>query len=801
MATVKPLDTKHLFRACNAKQFPFDTTADLLPIDVVIAQERALDAVQFGIRVHGDGYNVFALGPAGQGKHAAVSHMLAQEAASRPTPGDWCYVNNFQQSHKPRVLSLPAGRGAGLQGDMDQLIEDLGSAIPTAFESESYRSRVEELEEELKQRQQNALEGLKEQAGKRRITLMRTPTGFAFAPLGDDDEVLRPEQFEQLSAEAKQQIERGVEELQERLQKLLRQFPPWGKETREKIKALNREVAELAVSHLIDALNQRYRDLPNVIGHLEAVRRDIIDHVDEFRGQQEAPVTIPGLMPPSSRYQRYRVNVLVDNGDQRAAPVVYEDLPSHHNLIGRAEYQAQMGALITDFTLIKAGALHRANGGYLILDARQLLLQPFAWDSLKRALRSREIRIESLERMLSLVSTASLEPEPIPLDVKVVLTGERLLYYLLYQLDPDFADLFKVAADFEDIVERSSDTDMLYARLFATLARDAELRPLHRDAVARAIEHSARVAGDAEKLSTHLRGIADLLREADYWAGVAERDHIARNDIQRAVDEQIRRPDRIRTRIYEEIERGTILIDTHGEKTGQINGLSVLQLGDFAFGQPSRITATARFGEGKVIDIERETELGGAIHSKGVLILSSFLASRFGRDQPLSMAASLVFEQSYGRVEGDSASLAELCALLSVLSDLPIRQSLAITGSVNQHGEAQAIGGVNQKIEGFFDVCAARGLTGEQGVLIPAGNVKHLMLRHDVVDAAEAGRFHVYAVANVDQAVTLMTDVEAGAPDDRGCYPQESVNGRAARRLKDLFELRRKFLADAGKKA
>ena len=454
---------------------------------------------------------------------------------------------------------------------------------------------------------------------------------------------------------------------------------------------------------------------------------------------------------------------------------------------------AQLGALVTDFNLIKAGALHRANGGYLILDARKVLLQPFAWEELKRALSSEEIRIEVLGQTLSLISTVSLEPESIPLDVKVVLLGERLLYYTLSQLDPDFAELFKVAADFEDQMDRTPENHLLYARMIATMVRQEGLRPFDREAVARVIEQSARLAGDAERLSTHVRSIADLLREADYWAGEAQHSVVTAADVQRAIDAQVYRSDRVRERIQEEIQRGTILIDTQGAAVGQVNGLSVLTLGQFAFGRPSRITALVRLGRGEVIDIEREVALGGPIHSKGVLILSSYLGARYARDQPLSLSASLVFEQSYSGVEGDSASSAELYALLSALADLPIKQSLAVTGSVNQHGQVQAIGGVNEKIEGFFDICRAQGMNGEQGVLIPASNVKHLMLRPDVVEAVAAGHFHVYPVETIDQGIELLTGVPAGEPDETGAFPAGSVNQRVEARLRELAERRLAF--------
>jgi lon-related putative ATP-dependent protease len=479
----------------------------------------------------------------------------------------------------------------------------------------------------------------------------------------------------------------------------------------------------------------------------------------------------------------------VDHSATQGAPVIYEDHPTHQNLVGKIEHLvSQMGALITDFTLIKSGALHRANGGYLVLEAHKVLQQPYAWEQLKRAVRSGEIRIESLQQIFGLISTVSLEPEPIPLEVKIVLVGERLLYYLLSAYDPDFAELFKVEVDFEEQMERSSESDWLYARLIGTLARKEGLRHFDRTAVARVIEHSARLVGDAEKLSTHMQSIADLLREADYWAGLAGHEVTSAGDVQQAIEAQIHRANRLPQRIQEEIQRETILIATQGKKVGQINGLSVMMLGNYAFGHPSRISARVWLGKGEVLDIEREVELGGPIHSKGVLILSGFLGARYGLERPLSLSASLVFEQSYSGVEGDSASSAELYALLSALAEAPLKQSLAVTGSVNQHGQVQAIGGVNEKIEGFFEVCRARGLTGEQGVLIPAANVKHLMLRQDVVEAVTAGQFHIYPVETIDQGLEILTDLPAGERDEAGNYPEDSLNWRVEARLAALAD-------------
>ncbi|MGZ5018427.1 MAG: Lon protease family protein, partial [Methylobacter sp.] len=502
------------------------------------------------------------------------------------------------------------------------------------------------------------------------------------------------------------------------------------------------------------------------------------------------------LAQESNPLKRYSVNLIVDFSDKKAAPVIYEDHPNYSNLIGRIDHQAYMGSLVTDFTMIKPGALHKANGGYLLIDAQKLLFQPYAWDTLKRTLQAGEIRIESLERALSLISTTSLEPEPIPLNLKLILMGEPLIYYLLCAYDPDFHDLFKIAADFDDSVSREG-SDHDYARLLGTLARREKLRPLSQNAVARVIEHSSRMVGDAEKLITHLRSIKDLLSESDYWADSNGHEQITNSDVQQAIDHKTHRLDKFREKLYEHIHRGTVLIDIEGRVIGQVNGLSVLQMGEFSFGQPSRITATTRLGSGKVVDIERETKLGGAIHSKGVLILSSFIGARYARTTEFSLAASLVFEQSYGYIEGDSASLAELCAILSSLAQIPLRQDLAITGSVNQLGKVQPIGGVNEKIEGFFDICVEKGLTGTQGVIIPATNIKHLMLRWDVVHAAQSGQFNIYAVTTADEAIELLSGMEAGVANEQGVYPPESFNSRVEAQLLQFSAMKKEFNSKA----
>lgn len=782
------LSPEQLYTRCNPDDFGFDTTSQLEPLAEAVGQEQALEAVRFGIGIRREGYNLFVLGPPGLGKHTLVQTYLEAQAAKAPAPGDWCYVNDFEHTHRPHALALPAGCATGLQHGMEQLVEELKSAIPACFESDEYRTRLEDIDVESKERQEKAFKDLGSEAEKQGVALLQTPGGFAFGPIRDG-EVITPDDYEKLPDEEKERIEAVVAAFQERLQKIIHQIPQWRRERRAKIKALNQEISQVTVGQLVDSLRDQYAEQPEVQTYLDAVKKDVMEHVDDFRRPEEGP---PNPMGGGGEefFKRYQVNVLVDHSETDGAPVIYEDNPMYGNLFGRVEHIPQWGALVTDFTLIKAGALHRANGGYLLLDAHRLLTQPFAWDSLKRALRSREAKIESIGQMLSLVSTVSLEPEPIPLDVKVVLFGERILYYLLCEYDPDFPELFKVAADFEEEIDRSADSHQLYARLVATLAKREKLLSFDRGAVSRVIEHASRSADDAEKLSTHMRGLADLLREADFFAREAQGDQVAAHHVQQAIDARIRRADRLRKKINEEILRGTLLIDTDGERVGQVNGLVVIDLGNFMFGHPTRITATTRVGEGELIDIEREVELSGPIHSKGVLILSSFLAHRYAHDHQLSLAASLTFEQSYGEVEGDSASVGELCALLSSLAGLPVKQSLAVTGSVNQHGEVQPIGGVNEKIEGFFDICSERGLTGNQGVLIPESNVKHLMLRADVVAAARDGRFHIYPIRTVDQAVSLLTGVEAGEFDAFGQAPEGSINQRVQQRLEEFSKVR-----------
>ncbi len=683
MSSDQPLSPEQLCWRCGVEALEFQTTNELEDLEEVLGQSRALEAVKFGIGIRHEGYNLFVLGPPGVGKQTIVRRLLESQADGEPVPPDWCYVENFARSGEPNLLELPAGRGLKLQQDMKSLVEDLQTAIQAAIEAEEHQSRVEQIEQEARRQHDEAFAKVAESAKSQGIQLIRTPGGFALAPL-KGDEVVSPEEFEKMPEEERRRIESVVETLQEELQQIVEQVPRWRKEARGKIKQLNREATGLAVSLSLRQLKEKYKDLPQVLAYLDEVEKDVEEHADEFRPAEE-PTMMFGMKVSEDRiFTRYQVNVVVDNTATVGRPVVYEDHPNYQNLLGRVEHMTHMGTLVTDFTLIRPGALHRANGGYLILEARRLLQQPYAWEGLKRALFAGHIKIESLAEALSLVSTVSLEPQPIPMNVKVILLGDRLLYYMMYEYDPDFAELFKVSADFNDHLDRTPETCRLYARMIATLLRREQLRPFDASAVARVIEHGARMADDSEKVTTHIRAVADLLCEADYWASKKQVDVVNAAHVSDAIDHQIHRADRVREQIQEQIQRDILLVDTSGERIGQVNGLSVYELGSFRFGRPTRITATTRLGRGEVIDIEREVELGGAIHSKGVLILSSFLAARYAKNQPLSLNASLVFEQSYGPVEGDSASVAELCALLSSLAEAPVRQSLAVTGSVNR---------------------------------------------------------------------------------------------------------------------
>ena len=815
---IDALPADALRKRFDPSEFDFETTDDLPANTEVVGQDRAVEALDFGMSIDAEGYNVFALGPAGTGRRELVRHLLEAQATEDETPPDLCYVNNFDDEREPRALRLPAGRGCELKEDVDALIEELQTALPGTFESEEYRSRREMIQEEVREGQEAALEDLQERAREDGIALIRTPQGFVFTPLRDG-EVVPPDEVESMPEKKREKVQEKIARYQEELQDILRKVPQHQREARQRIEALNEEMATLVIDDLIDDLRDAYQDLDAVLDFLDSIREDLIRNVDFFvqaaQQGQNAPQQGPSRMmqqgqgqqgggqqaapaPDGAFWRRYQVNLLVDNEETEGAPVVYEDNPNYQNLVGQVEQIAQMGALVTDFNLIRPGALHRANGGYLIVEARQLLTQPYAWEGLKRALQNSEIQIESPGQALGLIRTLTLEPEAVPLDVKIVVVGERLLYYLLDALDPDMDRLFKVMADFDDQLDRTGDHEAAYADLIAHTIDTKDLRPFDRSAVARVFEHSLRMVSDTEKLSAEVDTIRDLVVEADHWAQDDGADAVTEEHVQRTIDAQIYRADRLRDRVQESIEREKIYIDTAGATVGQINGLSYLDVGGFSFGKPNRITARVRLGEGEIVDIEREAALGGALHSKGVLILAGFLEGRFAQRYPLSLSARLVFEQSYGGIDGDSASSAELYALLSALAEVPLKQHLAVTGSVNQRGVVQPIGGVNEKIEGFFDICEERGLTGDQGVLIPAANTDNLMLRPDVVAAVRAGDFHVYPVETVDQGIERLTGMAAGTRDEQGAFPTDTINAKVEARLQEFADRRRQFARPNG---
>ena len=777
-----PVRPEQLVRRCEAASI--DTRGAELPaLDSVIGQERAKAAVGLAIAMPREGYHLFVMGPQGSGKKSlAVQAIDAQRARVPAARSDWVYVNNFAQPHQPLAIELPPGRGAQLRSDMTTLVDNLQATIPAVFQSDEYTSQAGRIAADINRRGANALNAVVEEANSHGIAMVHTPGGFTFAPQ-KNGEVTPPDEFEKLPDQDKERIAHTIEALQEQLVRVLRNTLKLSQEQSARIRDLNRRMTLLAIEHVVDELKARYTAVPRVLQYLDAVQADVLENADDFRRAGEPDDDHDRI----DKFRRYKVNLLIDAGSE--TPVVHADLPSYQNLVGRIDHLARLGTLITDFTLIHPGALHQANGGYLLIDAIKVLTQPFAWAALKRALKRSEVRIESMAEMYSIVSTVRLEPQPIPLRVKAVLFGDRHVYELLLELDPEFGELFRIAADLSDDFPRNAAMEAKLAQALATHARSANLLPLQSAALARLVDHGARLAGDAHKLTARVQMLIDLAVEADYAARNAGQDSIAGAQVLAAVAAQRQRAARLHERVQEAMVRGTLLIDTSGSRIGQVNALAVYEAGGVVFGEPTRVTATTRFGEGKVVDIQRETELGGAIHSKGVLILAAFLAARYSEFSTHSIVASLVFEQTYSRVEGDSASLAEVVALMSSLAEEPVSQAIAVTGSVNQLGFIQAVGAVNEKIEGFFDLCQARGLDGNHGVVIPAANVQHLMLRDDVVQAVAAGRFAVHAVETVDQAIEILTAMPAGSSVPP--WDDATVNGRIARRLAEYAALRR----------
>lgn len=801
--SITKLKSNQLYTKCDPKKFKFSSTAELEERLSALGQDRALSAVEIGINIQSKGYNLFCLGPEGTGKTSLVKRVLVEEAKKRPTPDDWAYVYNFDEPYKPQAVNFPAGTAAEFAKDIDKLIETLSVSIPAILESDEYKAGQSIIHEKFKQHKEEYIKILQKKAKGKSVSLLHMPVGLVVAPV-KNGEVLSPEAFDELPESEKKQLLEDLNQMQEEIENTAQDLPQWEDKQRKETNDLREKFLKIAVKNPIDELHAKYKGHKQANDFLKKIQKHIITNIDEFMpssenncGGGEGDDALSALFsrmkqPEEDKYAKFKVNVIVKNEPDSGAPIIHLDHPTQGNLVGRVERIQQYGALLTDFSLIKSGALHQANGGFLLIDARKLLLQPYAWDSLKRALASKTVKIEAPSEETTF-TTISLDPEPIPLQVKVILTGDEELYEVLSERDPDFSDFFKVEADFGVLMDRTPENEVEYAKLIGSLSKKKKLRSLNKQAVAKVIEYSSRLAEDSEKLTAHIASIGDLLREADYWARKSKANQIGKNHIEQAIDAQIYRSDRIKQAMLEQIDKGTILMDVEGSRVGQINGLVVYNFSRTSFGKPARITTQVRIGKGEFINIEREVEMSGPIHTKGVLILSSLLANRFAKDRPLSLSASIVFEQSYGGVDGDSASSTEYYCMLSAIANLPIKQNIAVTGSINQFGEVQPIGGVNEKIEGFFDVCRHRGLTGDQGVIIPRTNVKDLMLREDVLNAVDEGKFHIYAVDNIDDGIEILTGIKAGKPDKHGNYPKGTVNYAVRQGLEYFYKRYVKF--------
>ena len=789
--SIVALPPEKLRLVCPPDSVKCDTTADLPPLGEVVGQERALRALKFGLHVKGKGFNVYAAGEPGSGKNVVVRRYLESIAQERPPPDDWCYVNNFQNAYEPRALRFPSGKVRDFRRDVRAFVDQVQRVVPTALASEDLANRRDATLKDADGERRRILEQFSKEAAALGFAVRVTAAGIDIVP-ARNGRPLAPEEVQTLPPVVKDQLATNGDAVREKFERVGRQLGELDLKTRDAVRALQDQAVHFAIDHLLASLTAGYRDIQGVAEYLAALRDDILEHAEAFaEPEAEASGEAKDPVDPevkASLLRRYEVNVIVDNAETKGAPIVYESNPTYNHLFGRVQNEARMGVLSTDFTLIKGGAIHRANGGYLLVRIDELAKNPASYDGLKRALQSGEIRIEETGERLGMSTTKSLTPEAIPLDVKVVVIGDPSTYQWLYTADPDFPPLFKVKAQFDETIPRNATNVDVYGRFLHTLCDHEGLHHLDAPAVAKVVEHGSRLAEDQAKLSTRFTELADVVREADFYAVEDGAAVITDAHILKALREKVYRSNLADEKTKEMVARGVLLIDTAGTSVGQVNGLAVLSLGDFEFGQPSRVTASIALGREGIIDIERESKLGGQIHTKGVLILSGFLAGRYAREKPLSLACRLVFEQSYGGVDGDSASSTELYAILSALSGVPIRQNLAVTGSVNQKGEVQAIGGANEKIEGFYHVCKAKGLRGDEGVMIPASNVQHLMLDEEVVEAVRRGTFHVHAVHTIDEGIEVLTGVKAGARLPDGGFEPGSIDDLVSRRLAEMAE-------------
>jgi lon-related putative ATP-dependent protease len=780
-----------LYSSCDPGIFSFNTTEELPEGKETIGQERAIHALDFGLGLVSTGFNIFVLGAYGTGKLTTVKSFLSRKAANEPIPQDWCYVYNFGDPDSPIAITLNPGEAVVFQKNMEELIKILKAEIPKVFESKEYEKQKNKIIEESQKKQKETFTSLEQEAQDKGFSLRKTVSGLIITPVKKTGEPLTEEDYGALDESTRAKIDEMGKALQERLNDVVRSIRDSEKMVKEALKKLEKEAALAAVGHLIDELKSKFNDYEKITQYLEGVKEDILEHLDDFKiqeDQQTAQMPFMKLPKAEPTFTRYTVNVLVNNKDCKGAPCVFENNPTYYNLFGRIEHKIQYGIAITDFSMIKAGSLHKANGGYIVMNALDLLRNIFAYDTLKRAIRNRELKIEDIWEQYRMISTTTLKPEAIPFDVKVILVGNPYLYYLLYNLDEEYKELFKVKADFNIRMDRTEKNIHKYASFISTLSKEEKLLPFDKYGVAKIVELGSRLAEYQNKLSLRFSDLADVLREASYWASQDNSTVVDAAHVQKAVDEKILRTNRIEDRLREMIVEGTILVDTSGEKVGQVNGLAILDFGDYRFGKPSRITARTYTGKAGIVNIERETKMSGKIHEKAILIITHYLGSTFATKKPISLSASIAFEQLYEMVEGDSATCAELYALLSSIAGVPLKQSIAVTGSMDQNGEVQPVGAVNEKIEGFFDLCVLNGLEGNQGVIIPSRNIKNLMLKKDVVEAVKENKFFIYPIERVEEGLEIMTGMQAGELKDDGTYPENTLNYLVVKRLTEISE-------------
>ena len=785
---VKALPPAALAAKVPADHLPFETLNDITPLSGILGQERAVEAIQFGVAMQRPGYNIFAMGDSGTGRSSYVMSYLKSEAKRCQAPTEWAYVNNFTESHRPKALEFAPGLAAVFEQEIRTLIDGLMVTFPAAFENTTYQQQKGVIDRAFNEQYEAAINKVERVSVKIGVAMFRDASSVSFAPM-KDGKALEENEFAALSDEERDAFQEGVSTLESMLNDELLSLPQWKRATYEQIRQLNLNTLQEALDPLMAPLFSKYAEDEAISNYLKAMREDLDKVIIDQMADDKASENRDEIARRQLYEELYLPNIAVTHEADGGQPVVYEPHPTYRNLFGQVEHSSDQGMLITSYRLIRSGSLHAANGGYLILDAEKLLTDHYLWEALKRALKNKTLRIEHPYADMGLMNTMTLSPQDLPLQVKVVLIGSREIYYLLQDADPDFQEMFRVLVDFDDTLKRNKESELAFARLMKDRVDKEEYANVSRDGVAALIEYSSRLAEHQKEMAAKIGDVFELLGEADFVRQMAKDDIITQSHITRALKAKKHRTGRVSEKIIEEILEGTVLLESDGYAVGKINGLTVMQIGDSSFGAPARISTTVHPGGKGIIDIERESNLGQNIHSKGVLILSGYLGNKYAQRYPLDISASIAMEQSYGYVDGDSASTAELCCLLSALIQVPLRQDLAITGSLNQYGEVQAIGGVNEKIEGFFNVCNARGLTGKQGVIIPKSNANNLMLNDEIIAAVAAGMFHVYPIATADEALHLLTGIDPGVANEEGDYPEGSLSAKVILRLEEISKL------------